>query len=161
MLAPHFSPQQQKIPALTPRQISHLKRYPCCHISSHSSRNRHLSPSRTSVPLQAGDALTQSAAIRIRVSRQYDLRAVFATSKGLTPAACQHLTRWQHLMVRGKGRSGQAGLSPAGGLGSNPGERVVQLHPRNISTLPVNALWNHYSSKKEHRIYFISAVNSR
>lgn len=57
MLAPHFSPQQQKIPALTPRQISHLQRYPCCHISSHSSRIRRLSPSRMPVPLQAGKAL--------------------------------------------------------------------------------------------------------
>ena len=84
--------------------------------------------------------LRQSVVILIRVYRQYDLRVVFAASKGLAPTACQHLTRQQHLMVRGKGRSGHAGLSPARALGSSPAGHVVQLHPMSISTFSVNAL---------------------
>lgn len=116
MLAPHFSPEQQKNSALTHRQVSRLKRYPSC--PSH--------PRRAMLSRQITVTL-------IREYRRCDLGVVFATSKGLAPAARQRL------MARGRGRSGHAGLAPPRALGSSPGERVVQLHPMNISMLSVNA----------------------
>lgn len=84
--------------------------------------------------------LCQSVVVLIRVYHQCNLWAVFATSRGLIPAACQYLTGQQHLMVRVKARSGHTGLSPAIAFGSSAGECVLQMHPMNITMLSVNAL---------------------
>lgn len=84
----HFSSEQQK----NHQQISPLKRYPHRHLSSHSSPNLHLSPSSAPVPLQAEQEmfLYQSRVILTGVGGHYNLQIVFATSKGLALAVCQH-----------------------------------------------------------------------
>lgn len=77
MLGSHLSAEEQKNPTLTPQQISHLKREPCGHISSHSSLNLPLFPSGVAVPLQAGDAFVPKQSHINGRCHQGDLWVVF------------------------------------------------------------------------------------
>lgn len=113
MPVPHFSPEQQKNPALTHRQLSHLKRYPCCHrfITQQPEPSpfpfQHACPALGRRCFYARAWLYQLGRIAGGTSG-----LVFATSRGLAPAACRRLTRQQRLMASGEGRRRQAGALP-------------------------------------------------
>lgn len=146
---PLISVQNSRRPQLWPAGKSYLWRdipvatFPCTAAQTFIfSLQGRLSHSRQAM------LLCQSVVALIRACHQCSPWAVFATSRGLIPAACQHLTGQQHLIVRVKGRSSHTRLSPARAFGSSPGECVLQMHPMNISMLSVNALWIYYGFKR-------------